>query len=342
MPTPAELLGTAICTALLGPTPPAASLQKHIDWAQAFLDNYAGGGGGHTVLSGDGAPGSGVGDDGDFYIDYTNWDIYGPKAGGAWPSGVSLVGPQGPAGADGADGAEFNFRGAYDHGEIYYIWDLVEHEGSSYVSLDTNIYSEPPSEHWQLIAAKGDQGEQGIQGVKGDPGDAPYDTLPVEWGEDSATPPAAAEQYAAGDAICRIRKFAQAEDQTLIFLWHVPENIDPEYPIIKYRVKGVKTESGAVADKALLFTLAGFCAGHGDAIGGMVGSAVDSELLDWSPSEGDVFFTDWSATAVVLAGLVAGGLAFLHLTRDNSVADNYPNPVGVILIEIQYNRLVTP
>lgn len=168
MPTPAELLGTAICTALLGATPPAASLQKHIDWAQAFLDNYAGGGGGHTVLSGDGAPGSGVGDDGDFYIDYTNWDIYGPKAGGAWPSGVSLIGPEGPAGAD---GAEFNPRGAYDHGEIYYKWDLVTHEGSSYVSLDTNIYSEPPSEHWQLIASKGDQGDKGDKGDKGDQGD---------------------------------------------------------------------------------------------------------------------------------------------------------------------------
>jgi len=100
MPTPAELLGTAICTAMLGATPPPASLQKHIDWAQAFLDNYTGGGG-NTVLSGTGAPDSGLGDVGDFYIDTAAWDIYGPKGGGGWGSGTSMIGPQGDPGTPG-------------------------------------------------------------------------------------------------------------------------------------------------------------------------------------------------------------------------------------------------
>ncbi len=50
---------------------------------------------GKTVLSGAGAPGAGTGADGDFYIDTTAWDIYGPKAGGAWGSGTSIVGPAG-------------------------------------------------------------------------------------------------------------------------------------------------------------------------------------------------------------------------------------------------------
>ncbi len=35
---------------------------------------------------------------GDFYIDTASNKLYGPKTGGAWGSGVSLVGPQGVAG----------------------------------------------------------------------------------------------------------------------------------------------------------------------------------------------------------------------------------------------------
>lgn len=60
----------------------------------------------NTVLYGAGAPANGLGDDGNFYIDTVAHDLYGPKAGGSWPAGTSLVGPQGPAGADGADGAD--------------------------------------------------------------------------------------------------------------------------------------------------------------------------------------------------------------------------------------------
>lgn len=58
---------------------------------------------GRTVLNGTGAPDNGDGLDGDFYIDTATWDIYGPKAAGAWPAGESLVGPQGPSGAGTGD-----------------------------------------------------------------------------------------------------------------------------------------------------------------------------------------------------------------------------------------------
>ncbi|HBL23904.1 MAG TPA: hypothetical protein DDZ40_07270 [Deltaproteobacteria bacterium] len=50
---------------------------------------------GKTVLNGSGAPGAGFGVNGDFYIDTSNSDIYGPKTGGAWGSQTSLVGPTG-------------------------------------------------------------------------------------------------------------------------------------------------------------------------------------------------------------------------------------------------------
>jgi len=61
---------------------------------------------GYSVLNGTVDPvdvSDGV--DGDFFINTTSWDIFGPKASGAWPVGVSLIGPTGATGADGADGA---------------------------------------------------------------------------------------------------------------------------------------------------------------------------------------------------------------------------------------------
>ena len=65
---------------------------------------------GRTVLNGSGAPDSGLGIDGDFYIDTTADAIYGPKTGGAWGSATSLIGPQGPEGT----------VGSHNHDERYY------------------------------------------------------------------------------------------------------------------------------------------------------------------------------------------------------------------------------
>ncbi|NOS68503.1 MAG: collagen-like protein [Verrucomicrobia bacterium] len=59
---------------------------------------------GKTILSGSGAPDSGLGVDGDFYFDTAASKIHGPKADGSWPSGVSLIGLQGPTGDTGAQG----------------------------------------------------------------------------------------------------------------------------------------------------------------------------------------------------------------------------------------------
>ncbi|MGE6220979.1 beta strand repeat-containing protein [Nubsella zeaxanthinifaciens] len=64
----------------------------------------AAGADGKTILNGTGAPSGATGKDGDFYIDPTTNTIYGPKAGGMWPAGVSIVGATGATGATGADG----------------------------------------------------------------------------------------------------------------------------------------------------------------------------------------------------------------------------------------------
>lgn len=65
----------------------------------------AAGADGKTVLNDSGAPGSGVGEVGDFYIDTTANEIYGPKTGGGWGGGTSLVGPAGPADVTTASGS---------------------------------------------------------------------------------------------------------------------------------------------------------------------------------------------------------------------------------------------
>ena len=45
---------------------------------------------GNTILSGSGAPASGLGSDGDFYLNTDNFDFYGPKTSGSWGSPTPL------------------------------------------------------------------------------------------------------------------------------------------------------------------------------------------------------------------------------------------------------------
>lgn len=54
--------------------------------------------GASSILHGSGAPGNGLGDDGDYYIDSTGSMLYGPKAGGVWPAGISIKGDKGDQG----------------------------------------------------------------------------------------------------------------------------------------------------------------------------------------------------------------------------------------------------
>lgn len=65
----------------------------------------AAGADGRTILSGSAAPGAGIGANGDFFVNTAASVLYGPKAGGTWPAGVSLVGPAGAAGGAGAAGS---------------------------------------------------------------------------------------------------------------------------------------------------------------------------------------------------------------------------------------------
>jgi hypothetical protein len=53
---------------------------------------------GSAVLNGSSDPAASLGVNGDFYINTSSKTLFGPKSGGLWPSGVSLVGPAGPMG----------------------------------------------------------------------------------------------------------------------------------------------------------------------------------------------------------------------------------------------------
>jgi hypothetical protein len=66
------------------------------------------GGPGSTILNGTGAPGSAVGNVGDFYLDTQAKVVYGPKASGGWPAGAALTAA--PAGAPGANGGNLNLN----------------------------------------------------------------------------------------------------------------------------------------------------------------------------------------------------------------------------------------
>lgn len=45
---------------------------------------------GNSFRSGTGAPSSGLGMDGDFYLDLSTWNLYGPKTGGSWGGATNI------------------------------------------------------------------------------------------------------------------------------------------------------------------------------------------------------------------------------------------------------------
>lgn len=60
---------------------------------------------GNTILYGSSDPTAGLGVNGNFFINTATHFMFGPKAGGAWPAGTSLIGPTGPQGPAGAPGS---------------------------------------------------------------------------------------------------------------------------------------------------------------------------------------------------------------------------------------------
>ncbi len=61
---------------------------------------------GSMMYSGSGAPDANTGENGDYYLDETTGDLYGPKNDQGWGTPISLQGPPGQDGQDGEDGSQ--------------------------------------------------------------------------------------------------------------------------------------------------------------------------------------------------------------------------------------------
>jgi hypothetical protein len=79
-------------------------IYKKASGAWAKETNIAAGANGATWLSGSGAPGSSLGNDGDYYLDTDTGDVYN-KATGTWTVITNIKGEQGEQGPPGTDGS---------------------------------------------------------------------------------------------------------------------------------------------------------------------------------------------------------------------------------------------
>jgi hypothetical protein len=122
------------------------------------------------VLYGASNPTAGTGVDGNFYINTSTNFIYGPKAAGAWPAGISLVGPQGPIGNTGPQGVAGNtvLYGTSDPTSGIGV------NGNFYINTASNyLFGPKTSGAWPAgTSLVGPQGPQGIPGA-GSPATVP-------------------------------------------------------------------------------------------------------------------------------------------------------------------------
>ena len=137
----------------------------------------AAGADGKMVRNGTSNPVSSTGVDGDFYINTTTNTLFGPKANGAWPSGVSLVGPTGATGAQGIQGATGATGVAGADGKT--VRNGTSNpvsgtgvDGDFYINTAANTLFGPKANGaWpsgvSLVGPTGATGPQGIQGATG-------------------------------------------------------------------------------------------------------------------------------------------------------------------------------
>ena len=119
---------------------------------------------------GSGAPGSGVGANGDFYLNTANGDIYGPKAAGAWGSVIFNIaeGQQGPQGEQGEEGP----IGKSLLGGIGAPGSEVGTDGDFYIDVSApRLYGPKAAGAWGWgISLGGPAGPTGPQGPTGPTG----------------------------------------------------------------------------------------------------------------------------------------------------------------------------
>ena len=121
----------------------------------------------NTIRSGKGAPSSSLGADGDFYIDLSTFNFYGPKANGRWPAPTSLRGPAGNNGTPGAAGSNGAAGSAATASEKPGPIGLQGPVGETGTQGVPGLAGSPGS-----IGATGPTGPAGPQGIAGPAGSA--------------------------------------------------------------------------------------------------------------------------------------------------------------------------
>lgn len=77
-------------------------------WGDASNLNGEDGQDGSQIHAGDGVPDASAGEVGDYYLDQTNKDLYGPKTDSGWGAPINLNGEDGQDGVDGANGSKIH------------------------------------------------------------------------------------------------------------------------------------------------------------------------------------------------------------------------------------------
>ena len=127
----------------------------------------------NTILSGSTVPAATIGSVGDYYIDLSNVNLYGPKTAEGWGNPVSLRGLQGEKGDNGQDGQNAPIPHIGDDG-YWYIGNnktKVKAQGNNGTNGITPTISEDG--YWIVngqktnVKAKGNDGQNGTNGQNG-------------------------------------------------------------------------------------------------------------------------------------------------------------------------------
>lgn len=162
------LLFTVICFSSCMETGPEGPQGTQGEKGQQGSQGIAGTDG-STIYSGEGEPVADMGEAGDYYLNRSTAELYGPKSDEGWEAPTNLKGKQGEKGKDGSQilsGSAKPSSAVGKDGDYY--WDTA----------NRTLYGPKTSSGWGtgviLLGAKGlkgDPGEKGEQGEKGDKGD---------------------------------------------------------------------------------------------------------------------------------------------------------------------------
>ena len=277
----------------------------------------------NTLYNGSGTPSSGLGINGDFYIDTTNNKIHGPKASGAWPAGVSLVGPAGatgatgPAGSTGATGATgaAGATGASGPVAIDYTWDTgtsAADPGSGKVRASIGTFTGS----FNLYISETDRLGNNLAGF-------------IQSFDDSTS--------TTTKGVLELIDLTTPANRT--FLWVSGTVVDNgTYDTIPVTYKSGATSLSAV-NIGMLFIPAGDKGSDGVGVGDVVGPAasVDSELALFSSTTGKLLkrasMTGLVKAASGVASAATAGTDYMHPGTTSTITVGFavtPNNIGTV------------